>query len=60
MPSFLTVSGQKITLRMYGNKTFLLSIVETNGEAKNIEMDIGNITALSAILNSLVFEHNDI
>jgi hypothetical protein len=60
MPSFITISGYKITLRTYGNKTFLLSIVEPNGESKNIELDIGNVTALSMILNSLVLEHNDI
>jgi hypothetical protein len=56
MPSFLTKSGYKITLKSYDENTFLLSIVDPNGDCKNIELDTGNITALSILIDSLMLE----
>jgi hypothetical protein len=56
MPSFITDSGFKITVREYGRENYLLVIVSPNGNVQNIELNFGNITALSAIINSLVLQ----
>lgn len=56
MPSFTTDSGFKITVREYGRENYLLVIVSPNGNVQNIELNFGNITALSAIINSIVLQ----